>query len=81
MTDFTIDSTQITDLEGATANDPDVLDLMFGEIVSQHDAAFHASTGHTHSGSTGDGPPISSGVGTLTVTELGRLFFAYGGIT
>jgi len=38
-------------------------------IYGSHNAAMHASTGHTHSGSTGDGSPIKikgAGVGLLT---------------
>ena len=81
MADHSIDTGEITDLEGNTINDPDVLDAMFTDIVTQYNGSLHATTGHSHAGTTGNGPSISSGVGSLTVTELGRLFFSYGGIT
>jgi len=78
MTDFSIDSTQITDLQGATVNDQDVVDTMITEIVAQHDAAFHKTTGHSHDGTTGNAPSLSSGVGSLTIAELGRLMLMGG---
>ncbi len=81
MADHSIDTGEITDLEGKTVNDQDVIDAMITEIVTQYNASLHATTGHTHDGTTGNGPSITSGVGSLTVAELGRLFFAMGGIT
>jgi len=81
MANHSIDSSKITDMTGATANDQDVIDTMVAELVTKHDASLHATTGHAHDATTGNGPSLSSGVGSLTIAELGKLFFAYGGIT
>ncbi len=73
MADHSIDSTKIVDMTGATANDQDVVDTMIGELVTKHDSSLHATTGHSHDGTTGNGPAFSSGIGSLTYAELGRL--------
>ena len=79
MASHLIDTGNITTFANNTANAPAALNTTLDEIVDTYNAAFHASTGHSHSGATGDAPSISSGVGSLTVTELGILFFAHGG--
>ncbi len=70
MADHTIDTSIIVDLQGATANDQDVLDTIHDEIVSSYNGSMHASTGHTHGGGTGDGGPISSGVAGLSQQDM-----------
>ncbi len=78
MADHSVDTSLITDLQGATANDQDVVDTMIGEIVTKHNSALHATTGHNHDGTTGNGPAFSSSVGAMTYAELSRVMLAGG---
>lgn len=70
MADHSIDTGIIVDLQGATANDQDVLDAIHSEIVTKYNGALHATTGHNHDGTTGNGPSLSSGVSGLSISEL-----------
>ena len=79
MASHLIDTGNITTFANNTANAPAALNTTLDEIVTAHNGAFHATLGHKHSSATGDAPSISSGVGSLTVAELGILFFAHGG--
>ena len=79
MSDHRIDTDDITTFTNDTANAAAALNTTLDAIVVAYNAAMHATTGHSHGGGTGDAPSITSGVGSLTVTELGKLFFAHGG--
>ena len=79
MSDHRIDTDDITTFTNDTANAAAALNTTLDAIVVAYNAAMHATTGHSHGGATGDAPSISSGVGSLTVAELGILFFAHGG--
>ena len=69
MADHTIDTDNITTFADDTQNAVADLNTTITEIVDTYNGAMHATTGHSHSGATGDGPSLSSGIGTLSIED------------
>ena len=68
MTDFKIDTADITTFVDDTENAVADVNSTFTEIVTQYNAAFNATTGHVHDGT--DSPSISAGIGSLSSLEI-----------
>ena len=74
-----IKTDNITTFADDTQNAVADLNTTISEIVTATNKFMNTSTGHTHDGT--NSASISSGVGTLSVEDLGKLFFSVGGIT